>query len=376
MFFSALLYWEVQTIIEDFPCPRGRSAPRVRPRWPVILETIMRAAELSAPHTGLTLVERDVPAPGPGEILVKMIACGMCNSEVTLTNGEYPMARFPTIPGHEVSGTVAELGDGVTWPEVGTTVGAQFLHDSDMHCDYCVRGEQIMCPNKHITGVETDGGYAEYAIFREGFVTPLPDGIDPVGAAPLMCAGLTAFNGLKQAGITPGSRVAVIGAGAIGGMAIRFAAAMGARVAALGRSHRSEDRAKELGAERFIATGDGDPVAELKNWGFGADLIVNSTPSTETASAMLGGLAPEGTLVLLGYGPQPLELPSQPMIMNRLHVMASPSGSPKDTRATLDFAAQHSLMPDIIPVTLDQAPATLAEMVAGQWHGGRAVITF
>ncbi|WP_347359809.1 alcohol dehydrogenase catalytic domain-containing protein [Streptomyces sp. 150FB] len=337
---------------------------------------MMRAAELSAPHTDLTLVDRDIPTPGPGEILVKMIACGMCNSEVTLVNGEYPFARFPTIPGHEVTGTVVALGEGVAWPEVGDTVGAQFLYDSDMRCDYCARGEQILCPNKRITGIVTDGGYAEYAIFREGFVTPLPQELDPVAGAPLMCAGLTAFNGLKKAGVTSGSRVAVIGAGAIGGMAIKFAVAMGARVAVLGRSHRSEDRAKELGAERFIATSEGDPAAELKSWGFGADLIINSTPSTETASAMLGGLAPDGTLVLLGYGPQPLELPSQLMILNRLHTMASPSGSPKDTRATVDFAVQHDLMPDITAISLDEAPATLSEMVGGRWHGGRAVITF
>lgn len=336
----------------------------------------MRAAVLSGVNSELELVERDVPSPGPGEILVKMTACGMCNSEVTLVKGEYPFARFPTVPGHEVSGTVAELGEGVTWPEVGARVGAQFLYDSDMRCDYCARGEQILCPNKRITGIVTDGGYAEYAIFREGFVTPLPDGLDPVAGAPLMCAGLTAFNGLTRAGIRTDAKVAVIGAGAIGGMAIKFAVAMGARVAVLGRSHRSEDRAKELGAERFIATGEGDPVAALKNWGFGADLIVNSTPSTAAAASLLGGLAPDGTLVLLGYGPDPLELPTQPMILNRLHVTASPSGSPQDTRAAVEFATTHNLMPDITPVSLDEAPATLAQMVEGRWHSNRAVITF
>jgi D-arabinose 1-dehydrogenase-like Zn-dependent alcohol dehydrogenase len=336
----------------------------------------MRAAELSAQNTELTLVERDVPSPGPGEILVKMTACGMCNSEVSLVRGEYPFARFPTIPGHEVTGTVAELGQGVTWPPVGAAVGAQFLYDSDMECDYCARGEQILCPKKRITGVVTDGGYAEYAIFRDGFVTPLPDGLDPVVGAPLMCAGLTAYNGLRKAGVAPGSRVAVIGAGAIGGLAVKFATAMGARVAVLGRSHRSEERAKQLGAERFIATGEQDPVPVLKSWGYGADLIVNSTPSTEAAAAVVGGLAPGGTLLLLGYGPKPLELPTQTMILNRLHVMASPSGSPHDSRDTLAFALQHDLMPDIVPVTLDEAPATLSKMVNGEWHSGRAVITF
>lgn len=336
----------------------------------------MRAAELPAPNSELRLVERDVPAPGPGEILVKITACGMCNSEVTLVQGEYPFAKFPTVPGHEVIGTVAELGEGVTWPEVGTHVGAQFLYDSDMTCDYCVRGEQILCPSKRITGIVTDGGYAEYAVFREGFVTPVPDGLDPVAGAPLMCAGLTAFNGLRQAGVTSGSRVAVLGAGAIGGMAVKFAVAMGARVAVLGRSHRSEERAKELGAERFIATGQDATVPALKSWGHGADVLLNTTPSTRAATALLGGLAPDGTLALLGYGPDPLELPSQLMVLNRLHVMASPSGSPHDARDTLDFAVRHDLMPDVTAIGLDEAPATLSSMVAGDWHSGRAVIAF
>ncbi|GHH83716.1 alcohol dehydrogenase [Streptomyces sulfonofaciens] len=336
----------------------------------------MRAAVLPGPDRELELVERDVPSPGPGEILVKTVACGMCASEVTLVKGEYPFAKFPIIPGHEVSGTVAELGEGVTWPQRGTPVGAQFLYDSDMRCDYCVRGEQILCPNKRITGVVTDGGYAEYGLFREGFVTPMPAGLDPIAGAPLMCAGLTAYNGLRRAGVGPGARVAVIGAGAIGGMAVRFALAMGARVAVLGRSHRNEERAKELGAERFVATGDQDPADALRSWGHGADFVVNSTPSTAAAAAALGGLAPEGTLVLLGYGPERLELSTQMMIFSRLHVMASPSGSPQDTRATLDFATQHNLMPDVVPVRLDDAPQTLSRMVEGAWSGGRAVITF
>ncbi|GHJ35655.1 alcohol dehydrogenase catalytic domain-containing protein [Streptomyces sp. TS71-3] len=336
----------------------------------------MRAAVLPGPGTELELTERDVPHPGPGEILVKMVACGMCASEVTLVKGEYPFAKFPTIPGHEVSGIVDELGEGVTWPEKGTAVGAQFLYDSDMRCDYCARGEQILCPNKRITGIVTNGGYAEYALFREGFVTPLPAGFDPVAGAPLMCAGLTAYNGLRRAGVSENSRVAVLGAGAIGSLVVKFAVAMGARVAVLGRSHRSEERAKELGAERFIATADQNPAEALKAWGYGADFVINGTPSTAAAAATLGGLAPDGMLVLLGYGPDQLELPTQPMILNRLHVMASPSGSPQDTRATVDFATQHQILPDIVPIPLDDAPATLSRMVEGTWSGGRAVITF
>jgi alcohol dehydrogenase len=263
----------------------------------------------------------------------------------------------------------------VDWPEVGTAVGAQFLHDSCGRCDYCVRGDQILCPRKRITGIGLDGGYAEFFIARAGFATPLPEGLDPVAGAPLMCAGLTAFKGLRLGGAKPGSRVAVIGAVGVGSLAVRFALAMGARVAVVGRSRAGEEAAKALGAERYVATDDQDPGPALKAWGSGADLVVNGAPSTAAAAATLGGLAPDGTLLLLGYGPEPLALPTPPMVINRLRVMASPSGSPHDLRDTLAFAAAHGILPEVTPIGLDGAPETLAAMAAGTAHG-RRVITF
>ncbi|MFD3406582.1 alcohol dehydrogenase catalytic domain-containing protein [Kribbella sp. NPDC058693] len=336
----------------------------------------MRAAVAEGVNAPLSLIERDVPDPGAGEVLVKVTACGVCYSDLNLLQGKYAFARFPVIPGHEVTGVVTAVGDGVTFPEVGTTVGAQFLYDSCGHCNYCVRGEQILCPRKRITGVVTDGGYAEYAVFKAGFVTPLPSGLDPVQAAPLMCAGITAYNGLRHAGATPNSRVAVIGAGGIGTLAIRYAVAMGARVAVVGRSRRGEDAAKAMGAELYVST-DESPAAEtLKTWDGGADVILNAAPSSTAAAETLGGLAPDGTLILCGYSAYPLSLPVQPMVLNRLRVMASPSGSPHDLRDTLAFSAQHQILPAITAITLDEAPETLDAMAAGRARGGRGVITF
>jgi alcohol dehydrogenase len=334
----------------------------------------MRAAVLNASETPLQLVERDIPTPGPGEVLVRVTACGMCFSEVNLARGGYPFATFPTVPGHEITGVVAALGAGVDFPAVGTPVGAQFLYSSDGHCDYCVRGDQILCPSKRITGINADGGYAEYFVGKAGFVTPLPDGLDPVAAAPLMCAGITAFNGLRRAGATAGARVAVVGTGGVGGLAIRFALAMGARVAVLSTSRRGEDALTRLGVERVIATDETEPAAALKSWG-GADFVVNTAPSTAAAAATLGGLSPDGTLLLLGYGHDPLVLPMLPMVLSRLHVMASPSGSPADLRDTLDFAAAHHILPEVTPIPLDEAPGALAAMIDGTVRG-RRVITF
>lgn len=336
----------------------------------------MRSAVLPAAGKPLEIVGREVPEPGPGEILVRVTACGMCFSEVNHLRGHYPFGTFPTVPGHEISGVVAALGEGVDWPAVGTPVGAGWIHGSCGHCDQCVRGDQILCTGapKRITGVNTDGGYAEYFVGRAGFVTPLPDGLDPVVGAPLMCAGITAFNGLRRAGAVAGSRVAVLGTGGVGTMALRFAAAMGARVAVVSRSRRAEEEARGFGAELFVPTAEQDPAEALRAWG-GADVVVNTAPDTATGLAAFGGLRPDGTLLYLGMGAENVSVPPAALVMNRLRVMGVPSGSPHDLRDTLDFAVAHGIVPEVTPVPLDEAPRVLAAMDEGAHHG-RAVITF
>lgn len=334
----------------------------------------MLTALATAVNEPLTLLERDVPEPGYNEVLVKITACGICYTDLEMLQGKWPVARFPVVPGHEITGVVEATGPGVSWPEVGTAVGAQFLGDSCRHCDYCVRGDRILCPSKRITGIMFDGGYTEYAVLKADFVTPLPEGLDPVAAAPLMCAGITAFNTLRRAGIKPTSRVAVIGAGGVGALAVRYAVAMGARVAVIGRSHRGEAAAWQLGAERYIATSDTDPAKELKAWDGGANLIVNTSPSTSAAEAAFTGLAPDGTLALCGYD-EPLALPTQPLTLNRLYVTGNPSGSPADLRDTLAFSMAHEILPEFTPVGLRDANAVLDAMAEGR-SGKRSVITF
>ncbi|WP_165970369.1 alcohol dehydrogenase catalytic domain-containing protein [Actinomadura sp. 6K520] len=336
----------------------------------------MRSALLSAPGKPLEIVEREVPEPGPGEILVKVTACGMCFSEINHLRGHYAFGTFPVVPGHEISGVVAALGAGVGWPAVGTRVGAAWPYGSCGHCDQCVRGDQILCGElpRQVTGVNRDGGYGEYFVGRSGFVTPLPDGLDPVAGAPLMCAGITAFNGLRQAGAVAGSKVAVLGTGGVGMMAVRFAAAMGARVAVVSRSRRAEDEARRFGAEQFVATAEEDPAGALRAWG-GADVIMNTAPDTGTGLAAFGGLRPDGTLLYLGFGAANVEVPPAALVSNRLRVMGVPSGSPHDLRDTLDFAVAHGIVPEVTTVPLDDAPRILTDMDAGV-HRGRAVIAF
>ncbi|GAA3723613.1 alcohol dehydrogenase catalytic domain-containing protein [Streptomyces tremellae] len=335
----------------------------------------MRTALATGVREPLTLTERDVPEPGPGEVLVRVTGCGVCHSDLNLLHGGYPFARFPVVPGHEITGVVEAVGDGVSLPAAGTAVAGQFLFDSDGTCDYCVSGEPILCRRKRITGVVVDGGYAEYTVLKAAFATPLPEGLDPVTAAPLACAGLTAYNGLRQGGARPNSRVAVIGTGGMGSLAIRYAVALGARVAVVGRSRRGEDAAKELGAERFVASADEDPGEALATWDGGADLVLNTAPANATAAASVPGLAPDGTLVMCGYDTEPLVLEAQQMVLNRLHVMASPSGSPHALRDTLDFSARHGIVPEVHVIGLDGAGAALDAMDAHTAHG-RSVIAF
>ncbi|MEU8123078.1 alcohol dehydrogenase catalytic domain-containing protein [Spirillospora sp. NPDC049024] len=336
----------------------------------------MRSAVLTAPGKPLEIIEREAPEPGPGEILVKVTACGMCFSEVNHLRDHYPFGTFPVVPGHEISGVVAALGEGVDWPAVGTPVGAAWVYGSCGHCDQCARGDQILCTGapKQVTGVNRDGGYAEYFLGRAGFVTPLPDGLDPVAGAPLMCAGITAFNGLRRAGAVAGSKVAVLGTGGVGTMAQRFAAAMGARVAVVSRSRRAEKEALDLGAELFVATAEQDPAEALRAWG-GADLVVNTAPDTATGLAAFGGLRPDGTLLYLGMGAENVSVPPMALVSGRLRVMGVPSGSPHDLRDTLAFAVAHGIVPEVTPVTLDEAPNVLTAMNEGT-NRGRAVITF
>ncbi|GAA3210820.1 alcohol dehydrogenase catalytic domain-containing protein [Actinocorallia longicatena] len=331
----------------------------------------MRAAVLNAPETALELVEREIPEPGPGELLVKVTACGMCFSEVNHLRGHYPFGRFPVVPGHEISGVVTALGEGVSFPPIGTPVGVPFLYDSCGHCDLCVRGDQILCPRKRITGVGVDGGYADYMVAQTGFVTPVPLALDPVAAAPLMCAGITAFNGLRHGGAVPGTKVAVIGTGGVGMMAVRFAVAMGARVAVVSRSRRPE--LADDGVELVIATNDQDPGAALSAWG-GADLVVNTAPTSLVAQESLPGTAPDGTLLMLGYGREPLTISPSALVLGRIRVMGMPSGSPHDLRDALAFAAAHQILPAVTPVALAEAPALLAAMAEGKPGTSRSVI--
>jgi propanol-preferring alcohol dehydrogenase len=326
----------------------------------------MKAAVVTAPNVPIVIEDRPIPQPKAGEVLIKVHACGVCHSDLMVLLGYFPFATYPRIPGHEVAGVVEKVGEGVTWPKVGDRVGMQWLFSACGHCDLCVRGEEVMCPFGTVTGVNQDGGYQEFMIAPALYVAPIPDALSFTDAAPLMCAGLTVFNGLRNAGFQPGQKVAVIGLGGLGHLGILYARAMGARVAVISGSPDKEEEARELGAEYFVNS-KGQKVGEaLREWDGGADIILATAPSSEAATDAFPGLAPDGTLVVLGVGPGNIQVSPMDLVGGRRHVMGSPSGGRKDIRATLDFSAHNHVLPRITEFPLEDAGKALDLMHTGK----------
>lgn len=335
----------------------------------------MRAAVVSEAGAPIRLEERNRPEPGRGQVLLRVRACGVCHSDVNVRDGHVPDTGFPTVPGHEVVGEVVERGPGVEAPPTGARVGVPWLYAACGRCDRCVEGEGILCPEMEVTGATRDGGYADYMLAEADWVTPVPDALDDVEAAPLMCAGVTVFQGLRNAGFEPGGRVAVLGLGGLGHLGVRYAAAMGGRVAVLSTSPGKEEDARRLGAERFVAMSDGDAAEALLDWG-GADVILGTAPSSSAMSAVLPGLAPDGTLVVMGIEDETIEAHPMDLILGRRRMIGSPSGSRKDLRACLEFSARHGIGADVERARpLEEADEALEEVSSGRLSGRIVLVT-
>jgi alcohol dehydrogenase, propanol-preferring len=337
--------------------------------WEVL--RAMRAAILREAKGRLQIEERVMPTPGRGEVLIRVHTCGVCHGDLMVRNGDFPFVRFPIVLGHEVTGVITGRGPDVEYPREGMRVGVPWLSSACGHCKQCISGDEVLCANGQYVGMTRDGGYQEFMIARADYVLPIPENFSFAEAAPLMCAGLTVYTGLNKAGFKPGDRVAVVGLGGLGEMAVQFARAMGGRVAVVSSTKQKETRSSELGAERFIHDGSEKINEALNSWDGGADIILQVAPSATSANAALQGLAPDGTFVLLA--PVPITPDPVALVMRRQRVMGSPSGSRKELRAALDLAAAHGIRSQSRCFPLSDANNALAELETGR-PAGRIVL--
>ncbi|GLU31585.1 alcohol dehydrogenase [Trinickia caryophylli] len=313
----------------------------------------------------LELVERDIPAPGQGEVLIEVEACGVCGADASDIERADPTLATPRVPGHEVVGRIAAIGAGVPaiW-SVGQRVGVGRLGGHCNECDACRRGQFQLCLNQPVLGATCDGGYAEMMVARATGLVSVPDELHAQEAAPILCAGLATFNALKKSGAEPGDLVAILGVGGLGHMAVQYARKMGFKVVAVGRGQDIEEDVLALGAHAYIDTNEHDGAAKLKEMG-GAQAIVTTIGNTATVSAVMGGLAPQGRLIVLGTGKDPLPVATGQLVRGERSVMGSMTGSPYESEKTLRFSVLTDVRPMIETMPLEEAFAAYQRVKRG-----------
>lgn len=334
----------------------------------------MMAVQVPNPGGDFEVVERDIPEPGPGQVRVKVEACGVCHSDVLTKEGLWPGIQYPRVPGHEIVGTVDAIGEGVVGWTQGQRVGVGWHGGHCGYCDSCCRGDFITCQIAHqVTGISYDGGYAEYMIAPSGALASIPEGLSAVEAAPLMDAGVTTFNPLRNSGARPGDIVAILGVGGLGHLGVQFASKMGFRTVAIARGKDKEPLARKLGAIHYIDSRVQDPAAELSKLG-GARVILATAPSSKAMTAVLGGLGVDGKLMILGVDAEPLQVPGFLLISARRSIIGWPSGNPIDSQDTLSFSALADIRPMTEVFPLERAAEAYESMISGKVRF-RAVIT-
>ena len=276
----------------------------------------MKAVQISKPGGNFEMVERPVPEPGRGQVRIKVEACGVCHSDTLVKEGHFPGLQYPRVPGHEIAGRVDAVGADVMQWKPGQRVGVGWHGGHCFQCDPCRRGDFILCQFEKITAIHFDGGYAEYMIAPAEAVALMPDDLSAAEAAPLMCAGITVFNSLRNAGARSGDTVAIQGIGGLGHLGIQYARQMGFRTVAVGRGKDKEALARKLGAHEYIDAGIVAPADALKKIG-GARVILATAPDSKSISALVDGLAGGGTLLVIGAGFESLTVTPLQLILGR-----------------------------------------------------------
>jgi alcohol dehydrogenase/propanol-preferring alcohol dehydrogenase len=325
----------------------------------------MRAIEIAKKGGPLELVERELPQPGRGEVRVKVQACGVCHSDIIAKEGIIPSVPYPIVPGHYIPGLVDAVGEGVIGWSIGTRVGVGWFGGHCGHCDPCRRGELIDCRNLRIPGINYDGGYAEAMIAPADALALIPDELSAVDAAPLLCAGVTTYNALRESGARPGDLVAILGVGGLGHLGVQFAAKMGFRTVAIARGVDKEPLAKQLGAHIYLNSQTQDVAAELMKLG-GAKTILATVTSGQAMSSVIAGLGVRGKLVVLGVGADPIVVAPFDLIGASRTIVGHASGASIDSQDTLAFSALSGVRPTIETMPLERAAEAFDKMLRNE----------
>ncbi|MET7435060.1 alcohol dehydrogenase catalytic domain-containing protein [Streptomyces flaveolus] len=323
-----------------------------------------RAFEATGVHN-LRLVERELLDPQPGHVRLRVEACGVCHTDVLAIEGLRADPSQPVVPGHEVVGVIDAVGAGVTAWQPGDRVGVGFLNGHCGQCEPCRRGDFVNCLDQPQTGTTTDGGYAEVVYARASGLARIPDGLSAVDAAPLLCAGLTTFTALQQGNARAGSLVAVQGIGGLGHLALQYARSLGHRVAAVARGEEKEALARKLGADEYIDSTAVDPGEALRDLG-GASIIVATATSGASMNPLVRGLAPNGTLVVVGAAPDPLTVSTPDLIFGTHAIVGSLTGSAVENEDNLAFSLAHGIRPSVEVVPFAQAMKGYERMLSGK----------
>jgi propanol-preferring alcohol dehydrogenase len=333
---------------------------------------MMKAVMVVAPGAPFEVGERPVPTPGAGQVRVKVEACGVCHSDAVARGGHFPGLELPRIPGHEIAGRVDALGPNVTTFKEGDRVGVGWHGGHCFVCDSCRRGLFLNCVRARVTGLSHDGGYAEYTVVPVESLARIPGGLDPIDAGPLLCAGVTTYNSLRNSGIRAGDTVAVQGIGGLGHLGIQFAVQMGMRTVALSHGASKEALARELGAHEYIDTSKVSAAEGLQKLG-GADLVLATAPHGDAIASTVTGLKPRGTLLIVAVPNEPISISALPLISGK-RIQGWPSGTSIDSEDTMKFSALRGVKPRTEVFPLEKAEEAFLKVIANKVRF-RAVLT-
>ena len=325
----------------------------------------MKAVQVSKPGGNFEVVERPTPEPGRGQVRIKVEACGVCHSDTIVKETGWPGMQYPRIPGHEIAGRIDSVGADVTQWKPGQRVGVGWHGGHCFTCDPCRRGDFINCRFQKITSIHFDGGYAEYVVVPAEAVALMPDDLPADEAAPLMCAGITVYNALRNSGARAGDIVAIQGIGGLGHLGIQYARQMGFRTVAIGRDGDKQALAKKLGAHEYIDNSAGDPSQALQKLG-GASVVLATAPDSKSMSDLVNGLGPNGTLMIVGADMAPLSVTPVQLIFGNRSIRGKASGTARDSQDTLEFSLLSGVRPMIERYPLEKAAEAYQQMISGK----------